>query len=304
MKNGKTILITGATKGIGRHAALYLARKGHRVIATGRDEAALATLRDEAQGTTLETLRLDVTDAASIAAAKAEVDRRTDGRGLDALVNNAGYGIAVPLEMIDDADLRAQFDTNVFGLVAVTRAFLPQMRERGEGRVVNVSSVGGRITLPFFGAYNATKYAVESMSDALRLEMAPFGVHVVLIEPGVIESEFSKTSFDLLGKYRASASPYSFVLERAERIKQQSDATAVGPECVARAMERAITARRPAARYVAPARTRALLAMKALLPTRWMDAMMGAIVGLTRRRRLAHAAATSGARGRAALQSA
>src|ERR1700733_9145953 len=168
------ILITGATAGIGRHAALHLAHAGHRVIATGRRKDALAALAKEAKGTKLETMELDVTVASSIEAAKAEVDKRTDGYGLDVLVNNAGYGLMGPLEEISDADLRAQYDTNVFGLVAMTRAFLPQMRLRGSGRIVNVSSMGGRMTFPFMGAYNSTKYAIESMSDALRMELAPF----------------------------------------------------------------------------------------------------------------------------------
>jgi NADP-dependent 3-hydroxy acid dehydrogenase YdfG len=151
----KTILITGATAGIGKHVALHLARKGYRVFASGRNAAALERLASEAAGTALETLRLDVTDAASIEAAREEIDRRTDGHGVDVLVNNAGYGLAGALEELADADIRAQFDTNVFGLVAVTRAFLPAMRRRGSGRVLNVSSVGGRITFPLFGAYTA-----------------------------------------------------------------------------------------------------------------------------------------------------
>ena len=284
----QTILITGATSGIGRHAALHLARAGHRVFATGRNAAALAALRDEATGTALETLELDVTNAASIARAKRDVDERTAGDGLDVLINNAGYGLLAPMEMVTDEDMRAQFETNVFGLMAVTRAFLPQMRARGAGKVLNVSSVGGRLTLPFFGAYNATKYAIESMSDALRRELAPFGVSVVLIEPGVIRSEFSDRSWALLAKYRTAAAPWGFVLDRADKIKSVSDASAVGPEHIARAMERAIRARRPAARYVAPYRTKVALWLNAILPTRWFDGIMGLALGLTRRNRLAH----------------
>ncbi len=283
MSSSKTVLITGATAGIGKHVALHLARKGHKVFATGRNAAALARLLDEAKGTALETLQLDVTDAASIAAAKDEVERRTGGAGLDVLVNNAGYGIAGPLEEVDESAVRAMFDTNVFGLVAVTRAFLPSMRRRGSGRILNVSSVGGRITFPLFGAYNATKYAVESLSDSLRYELAPFGVQVVLIEPGVIRSEFSDRSMSTLPK-PGPESPYAAIYARADRIKEQADAQAVGPECIAEAIERAITARRPAARYVAPFRTRILLALVALLPTRWVDAAMRAMVGLTPRR--------------------
>jgi NAD(P)-dependent dehydrogenase (short-subunit alcohol dehydrogenase family) len=288
---GKTILITGATAGIGRYVATYLARRGDRVFAAGRNAAALETLRAEARagGLAIIPLNLDVTDAASIEHARAFIDEATGGHGVDVLVNNAGYGLVAPLEMVDDADLRRQFETNVFGLVAVTRAFLPAMRRRGAGRIINVGSVGGRITFPFFGAYNATKYAVESLSDALRNEVAAFGVQVVLIEPGVIRSEFSERAMDTLTRYRSPDSPYAGLLRRADLLRARSDAHAVGPECVARAIARAIDARRPAARYIAPLRARALLMVALALPTVILDAIIRASAGLTRARLLPRA---------------
>jgi len=277
-----TILITGATAGIGRHAALHLARAGHRVLASGRKPAALAALAAEAAGTKLETLELDVTSATSIDAAREEIAKRTNGRGLDVLVNNAGYGLMGPLEEITENDLRAQYDTNVFGLVAMLRAFVPQMRERGAGRVINVSSMGGRMTFPFMGAYNSTKYAVESLSDALRMELAPFGVSVSLIEPGAIKSDFAERA---MGTTRPlTGSPYAPLLANADRMKKQFEATEVGPECVSRAIEKAATARRPRARYVAPGRTIFALLMMRLLPTSWTDALLRIAVGLTRRK--------------------
>jgi len=276
MKGSRTILITGATAGIGRHAALHLARKGHRVFATGRRQAALDTLREEAAGTRLETLTLDVTDERSVTALAAEIDKRTDGYGVDVLVNNAGYGCFGPLEEIADADLRRQYDTNVFGLMAVTRAFLPKMRERGYGRVINVSSVGGRMTFPFMGAYNSTKYAIESLSDALRREVARFGVRVVLIEPGVIKTEFADRALDLVGG-PAPTSPYADVYARSLEFNELFQRTAVGPEHTTRAIERAIEARWPKARYVAPYRVKFVLALVALLPTRWTDALIGTL---------------------------
>jgi short-subunit dehydrogenase len=279
----QTILITGATSGIGRFTALHLAERGHRVIATGRNEAALAELRANARGG-LETLPLDVTDTASIANAKSAVDAMTNGAGLDVLVNNAGYGMLGPTEMITDADMRAQYETNVFGLMAMTRAFLPQMRARGAGRIVNVSSLGGRYTLPLFGVYNSTKYAVESLSDALRVELAPFGVHVSLIEPGVIATNFTDRSMDGIQKYSRADSPYAPVFERAEDMRKMSDRTAVGPLCVARAIENAATSRRPHARYVAPLRAQIMVGFLRSIPTRWADFIMGQVMGLTRRR--------------------
>jgi short-subunit dehydrogenase len=151
-------------------------------------------------------LTLDVTSATSLAVATLE--RRTKGYGIDVLVNNAGYGLVGPLETIDDADLRAQFDTNVFGLMAVTRAFLPAMRDRRAGRIINVSSVGGRMTFPLMGAYHASKYALEALSDALRLELLPMGVHVSLIEPGPIRTEFNDRAMEWAGKYNP---PPSFI---------------------------------------------------------------------------------------------
>jgi NAD(P)-dependent dehydrogenase (short-subunit alcohol dehydrogenase family) len=278
-----TILITGATSGIGRHAALYLGAKGHRVIATGRNAAALAKLREEGGGK-VETVSLDVTDRDSIARAKSTVDALTGGRGLDVLVNNAGYGVLGPTALITDADMRAQYETNVFGLMAVTRMFLPQMMARGSGRVINVSSVGGRITLPLFGVYNSTKYAVESLSDGLRMELAPFGVRVSLIEPGYIATNFTERSMHEVSKYQTPDSPYAPVLDRMDELTKAIDKTAVGPRAVTRAIERAATSRSPRARYVAPGYNVMGIVMMRLFPTSWVDFVMGRLVGLTRKR--------------------
>jgi NAD(P)-dependent dehydrogenase (short-subunit alcohol dehydrogenase family) len=270
------VLVTGATSGIGRATALRLARAGHRVFATGRRVAALEELAREAR---LEVLPLDVTDPASISSVQAEIDRRTDGYGVDVLVNNAGYGAVSPLEEMSDAALRAQFETNVFGLMAVTRAFLPAMRRRGRGRVVNVSSVGGRVTFPLLGAYNATKYAVESLSDALRMELAPFGVQVVLIEPGSIATEFGQVAVGTVSV--SEGSPYARALAAAQETNERFARRAAGPDTVAQAIELAITARRPRARYVTPWDTYVLLLLSRLLPTSWFDALQSRVMGLT-----------------------
>ncbi len=244
---GAWVLITGATAGIGRTTALHLARAGYRVIATGRKVHELEALATEARaaGADLDTLSLDVTSASSIAAAASAVDTLTGGAGLDVLVNNAGFGLIGPLVEVDDAGLRRQYDTNVFGLMAVTRAFLPTMMARRRGRVINVSSVGGRMTFPFMGAYNSTKYAVESLSDALRFELRPFGVDVVLIEPGVIRTNFTDTAMG--GLDASTSSAYAASLRKADQLRARMEATAVGPEHVARAITRAIRARRPSA---------------------------------------------------------
>jgi NAD(P)-dependent dehydrogenase (short-subunit alcohol dehydrogenase family) len=295
MKNPQTVLITGATSGIGRTAALHLAGRGYHVLASGRRRAALDELvRELGDGGRLDAIELDVTDPSSISAAVAEADRLTGGHGVDVLINNAGFGVAAPMTETTDADIRRQFDTNVFGLMAVTRAFVPRMRERGAGRVINVSSVGGRMTMPFLGAYNATKYAVESMSDALRLELRPFGIEVVVVEPGVINTNFADRSTEGLDRYADASSPYAPAFRHADELRARADSMGVGPEVIARALERAIRSRRPAARYVAPFKARMMLAFVRLLPTRWTDGIMRRIFHLNRR--TLSAAATAPAR--------
>ena len=273
-----TILITGATAGIGRHTALALARAGHRVFAAGRRANALESLEKEAAGLKLEGIVLDVTKAESIEAAKKTIEEKTGGYGVDAVVNNAGYGSLGPLEEVSDEALRAQFDTNVFGLMAVTRAFLPKMRERGFGRVVNISSLGGRVTFPLMGAYHGTKYAVEAFSDALRNELHPFGIGVSIVEPGYIRTEFADVAMKTIDV--PATSPFAPIVSRAEEMLALFDKTGVGPEHVARAIRKALESRRPSARYVAPWRTYMGLWMFRLLPTAWMDAILRAATGL------------------------
>jgi NAD(P)-dependent dehydrogenase (short-subunit alcohol dehydrogenase family) len=282
MDTKKTFLITGATAGIGRETALHLARRGHTVFATGRNDAALAALAREAGGLPLQTLRLDVTSPASIGEAHGEILRRTGGAGIDVLVNNAGYGKGGPLEEVSDAELRGQYDTNVFGLMAVTRAFLPQLRAR-RGRVINVSSIGGKVSMPFMGAYNSTKFAVEALSDALRVELAPAGIDVVLVEPGPIRTNFEGTFVQDIAQYQRPDSPYAATFERLEAVRKSFDRFAVGPEVIARAIERAGTARRPRARYVAPFSQHFGLWFLTRIPTRLRDFIMRKAMGMPAR---------------------
>ena len=268
----KIVLITGATAGIGRMTALHLAKRGHHVIATGRKAAELAKLQLEAAplaGGRLDTLSLDVTSLASITAAVSAVDALTNGRGIDVLVNNAGFGVLGPTSEISDSEMRRQYETNVFGLMNVTRAFLPKMVERRSGRIVNVSSIGGRITLPYFGVYNSTKYAVESLSDALRYELKPFNVDLTLIEPGVIRTNFESTAVANLGAYANTA--YGKAMARYEQLSKTVDRFASNPIVIAKAIQRAIEVRRPAARYIAPFSNHGVVLLARLLPTRVWD---------------------------------
>ncbi|MEO6772706.1 MAG: SDR family oxidoreductase [Kofleriaceae bacterium] len=265
----KTVLITGATAGIGRFTALHLAKLGHHVIASGRKLDQLEQLKAEAASYQLDILLLDVTSATSIAAAVVEIDGLTEGRGPDVLVNNAGFGILGPTSEISDPEMRRQYETNVFGLMNVTRAFLPRMMERRAGRIINVSSVGGRITLPYFGVYNSTKYAVESLSDALRYELRPFNIDVAMIEPGIIRTNFEATAVSGLGQF--ATTPYGLAVRKYEEMSKFADKFASNPIVIAKAITRAVQARRPAARYVAPRSQHAIFLASALLPRRVWD---------------------------------
>lgn len=187
----KIILITGCSSGIGHDAAFTLSQRGHRVIASCRKQDDVNKLL--AQG--LEALQIDVTNLASITTAFSELMIKTGGK-LDVLINNAGYGQAGALEDISNEALSAQFATNVFGLMDMTRMAIPIMRQQGQGRIINISSILGIISMPFRGAYNASKYAVEALSDTLRLELKSSGIVVSTIQPGPIESSFRDTSID------------------------------------------------------------------------------------------------------------
>ena len=279
MTTTKTILLTGASSGIGRDAALGLARAGHRVFVAARRISALEVLQREAP---VEPLHLDLDDPSSISALVAEIDRRTDGRGLDILVNNAGFATAGALAELGDAALRAQFETNVFGLMSLTRAVLPAMIARGDGRIINVSSVSGRIPAPILGAYHASKYALEALSDALRMELAPFGVRVAVIEPGTIRTEFASRAMTEATRERSATSRYARVYERAAQLEQRFDRLAGGTAPVVRAIAHAATSTRPRRRYVAPRSFALMIALVRILPTCWVDAAMQRMFGLTR----------------------
>lgn len=280
MSTAQTILITGSTAGIGRHAARELAQKGHLVIASGRSESALASLVEEGNGR-IHGVRLDVTDAASIARAAAEVERLLSGRGLDVLVNSAGYAQAGALIELSEQDFRRQFETNVFGLLAVTRALLPALRRSRRGKLVNISSTGGRITLPLGGAYHASKYAVEAMSDALRMELRPLGIEVAIIEPGPIHSQFAERTLEEASAYlQKSTSLYAAAYAQAARVQALASRQSAGPEVVMRALEHAIGARRPRARYVVPRRIALMMFLSRFLPTRVLDRVLSRMMGL------------------------
>jgi NAD(P)-dependent dehydrogenase (short-subunit alcohol dehydrogenase family) len=242
------VLVTGCSTGIGRATAMRLAQAGHTVHATARRPEQLADL--EAAGCTVGAL--DVTDPDSARTAVEEMVSRHGGVG--GLVNNAGYGEYGPLEEVPLDAARRQFETNVFGLVGLTQLVLPHMREAGAGRVVNMGSMGGRFTFPAGGWYHASKHALESLSDALRVEVAPFGVRVSLVQPGPIRTSFGDTAVGTLTQVPPSTgSPYGDLTGKvgtSMRGFYDNRLLAAGTEPVVKAVEHALTSRRPRSRYL------------------------------------------------------
>ena len=271
MAGPRTVLITGCSSGIGRATATYLAGRGHRVYASARRIDSIEDLANDG----CKILPLDVTDDGSMRAA---VDEITSAEGgVDALVNNAGYGLQGPFEETSVEEIRRQFETNVFGAVALTQMVLPKMRERKFGRIVNISSMGGRITLPGGAFYHGTKHALEAISDVARFELKPFGIDVVVIEPGIIRTEFGTAAVATVdqgdGPYASYNESLKGVLSSAYEGPMAK--AGVGPEAVAKTIGKAIEARRPRTRYVVPAFTRGILLARRLLPDRAWDAAVG-----------------------------
>ncbi|HSL00803.1 MAG TPA: oxidoreductase [Rubrobacteraceae bacterium] len=265
------VLITGCSSGIGRATAERLACSGWTVYATARDIEAISGL--EASGCRL--LPLDVTDEDSMRGAVEDVERVEGAVGV--LVNNAGYSQYGAVEAVPMEKVRRQFETNVFGLVRMCQLVLPGMRARGYGRIVNLSSMGGKLTFPGGGFYHATKHAVEAISDSLRFEVKGFGVDVVVIEPGIIRTGFARTAVDSIGEGEGPYAGFEAAVARATRVNYERGPLSRlggGPETVAETIERAISAARPRARYrVTPSAT-LLMGVRRLLPDRAWDAVL------------------------------
>ena len=274
MSASKVVLITGCSSGIGAATAEHLAQRGYTVYATARRPETLAPL--VANG--CRALALDVNDEASMRAAVEQVEAEHGAVG--ALVNNAGYSQSGALESIPLDNIRRQFETNVFGLIRMCQLVLPGMRKAGAGRIVNIGSMGGKLTFPGGGVYHATKYSVEALSDALRFEVQGFGVKVVLIEPGLIVTDFAKTAVSSVDA-AAEDGPYAefnkAVGERTEGAYAGPLAKlGGGPDAVAKVIRRALESRRPRARYkVTPSATLAI-AQRRITPDRVWDLAMRA----------------------------
>jgi NAD(P)-dependent dehydrogenase (short-subunit alcohol dehydrogenase family) len=273
------VFVTGASSGIGRAAAQELAARGHQVFAGARRAGALEELADG--NPRIAAVPIDVTDPASVKTAAARVDDSTSGQGVDVLVNGAGYALRGPVEAVSGAAVEHHFATNVFGMLEVTRAFLPAMRARRSGRVINVSSVVGRFVLPGLGAYSASKFAVEALSDALRMELADFGVSVVLIEPSWVTTNIADASAAQTSDFPLAAEGYERQLKTTGAyIVNEVRTRAIPAAAVGRQIADAAEARRPKPRYVMPARGRFLVRLFNALPDRAADRAKRRAVGL------------------------
>lgn len=273
----RTVLITGASTGIGRATALHLDRLGWTVYAGVRKETDAESLRAASAGR-LIPVRLDVTDAPSIAAAAETIGGGDGGAGLRGLVNNAGIAVAAPVEFLPLDQLRRQLEVNLVGQVAVTQAVLPLLRA-GRGRVVNMSSIGGRLASPMMAPYNASKFALEALTDVLRLELRPWGIDVVAIEPGAIatpiwEKSVAAADHMLPSLPVAAQELYGPAIEAARRWAARQAAAGIPPEAVARAVARALTARRPRTRYAVGRDAQVGVLLARLLPDRLRDELI------------------------------
>jgi NAD(P)-dependent dehydrogenase (short-subunit alcohol dehydrogenase family) len=268
----KAVLITGCSTGIGRATASHLKSRGWNVYATARKQESIADL--VSQGCT--TMALDVCDEASMRAAVEAVERAEGAVGV--LINNAGYGLEGAFEEVPMTEIRRQFETNVFGLVAMTKLVLPAMRRQRWGRIVNLSSMGGKLTFPGGGYYHATKHAVEALSDALRFEVRGFGIDVIVIQPGPIKTRFGDTAVGIIASSKDSPyAAFNAVLEKQIREAYEGGPMArfaAPPQAVAEVIERAIASANPRTRYKVTLAARVLMGLRRALPDRAFDAFL------------------------------
>jgi len=265
------VLVTGCSTGIGRAVAEELLRQGHTVWATARRPDTLADLADRGAHVTA----LDVTDEASMAAAVHEVESAHGSVGT--LVNNAGYGEYGAVEEVDLDKVRAMFETNVFGLARMCQLVLPGMRRAGRGRIVNIGSMGGRFVFPLGGYYHATKYAVEALTDALRMEVKAFGIDVALVEPGVTRSEFVEKSTDSEGMGGRPDSPYAAMRASVSTSNNEAYSNrmmSASAESVAQVVASAVAADRPRTRYLLTPAAKVMAATHTVAGDRVWDRLM------------------------------
>ncbi|HEY0700686.1 MAG TPA: SDR family NAD(P)-dependent oxidoreductase [Micromonospora sp.] len=276
MSGGRSVVVTGANKGIGLVTVLELARAGFTVFGTTTSEEKADGLRETAAraGLQVQTAVCDVSDAAATEEAFGKIAAATGG-GPWAVVNNAGFAQGGAIEDVTDEQARHQLEVNLVAPARIARLVLPSMRQRGDGRIVNVSSSGGKVSEPLLGWYNGSKFALESISDSLRMEVGQFGVKVVLIEPGGFSSGIWDRGVNELPSPENSAYSYAFVDELPEYVNGLPS-----PEPVARTVRKALTVAKPKPRYLVGADAKAIVALDAMLPDRVMDWMKSVRFGL------------------------
>ncbi|MTB73254.1 SDR family NAD(P)-dependent oxidoreductase [Arsenicicoccus sp. MKL-02] len=272
---GPVSLVTGASSGIGEAIARRLQTLGHTVYGAARRIDRLEALAADG----IEPIAMDVTDEASLQAGVETILSRS-GR-FDVLVNNAGYGSYGAIEDVDPAEARRQFDVNVFGAMRLTQLVLPHMREQRSGTIVNISSMGGRIHSPMAGWYHGTKFAMEALSDALRMEVAQFGIDVVVIQPGGIATEWADIAADHLDETSGSG-PYARLSAAMSATLRKSHDRDSSPDVVAKAVARAVSTDRPRTRYAIGLGAKPLITARRVLPDRAFDALVSRAMGLPR----------------------
>jgi NAD(P)-dependent dehydrogenase (short-subunit alcohol dehydrogenase family) len=278
------VLVTGASTGIGAACALELDRLGWRVFAGVRSEADGQRLADKASAG-LAPVRIDVTDEASIAEAAGIIRDAVGENGLGGLVNNAGIGVPGPIEVVPMAMVRRQFDVNVIGQIAVTQAMLPLVRA-ARGRIVNIGSISGRIAAPYLGIYAGSKFAMEALTDALRVEVRRWGISVSIVEPGSVATPIWEKSRAAADAMTEEATPeslglYAADIERFREATGKAAETAMPADKVVRVVVHALTARRPRTRYPVAADTRIAIAIFRFLPDRIRDRLVRRQLGLS-----------------------
>ena len=272
----QNILITGASSGIGKVTCLHLAEKGYTVIGTSRSLVRLGNLFDEAEERRLKVygVELDMNSDDSVESVMPPLISQFGS--IDVLVNNAGFGVWGPVQSLSIDELKTQFEANFFGAVRMIHAVLPTMIERGEGRIINISSVLGRLGTPFNGAYVASKFALEGISESLRTELAPLGVRVSVVEPGLFETDFQKNE---LRAERADDpdTPYAPYVRLNNERDTQLDRLAADPIRVARVIEKIVRSRHPRFRYPVGPDARAGMVCARLLPERLFHAVLSRV---------------------------
>lgn len=277
------VLVTGASTGIGEATARHLAELGFNVFAGVRTDADAERL----EGDRIEAVKIDVADDASVAAAAEEIGAAVGSSGLAGLVNNAGIAVAGPLEYLPVAEFTRQLDVNVVGVVRTTQAMLPFIRQ-ARGRIVNISSIGGRVALPLVAPYNASKFAVEAISDSLRRELRPWGMHVAVIEPGAVATPIWDKSIAVADDIQADAPPeleerYGALIAKVREESLKNARDGVPPKEVAEAVAHALTASKPKTRYLVGRDAKVRAKVAAVMPDRAMDAAIARALGQRKR---------------------